>query len=517
MFAWLARWLFALDDRGEWSFWLAHLLVMVATYAAIYRWITTLTACRRVPIFLALAGWLALTEGRALAGSYLWGGYLQPSSLATLAWLVAIASWMRGRIVAASLVLAVGGAFHVNFAFLGAGVLGLAELATGGPWRTRLVRLAILAAPSLAVFVALIRGQLPTAGEPALALEVLTRFHAPGHYDPGRVIARLPVLLAWLVVAWAALPVARSAAHAATDVAPHAAADAGPHTVADIATQAAPHAAIDRLWRFTWIASAICAVVSAAIFVPGLLPLTRLYVWRLAPFAQLGGLVIASLAGFALLDDPARWRVIPPWRRAVWLAGAVAASALTALWLERLIGFHALALPITAGTDMLTALLVRRIRLRVAIVGLAMFGLAVFATRGALAGAHIFVDPRADDSELFRWTRTIEVDAVFLTPPAFGTFRLLSRRAIVADTKSPPLAPDELVAWYRRLCGVVDARDVATHEEVERRYGQLAIAQLLAIAHRFGASYLVIEKRANESAAAPIAFENGSFVAYRVP
>src|SRR5207302_1884183 len=78
------------------------------------------------------------------------------------------------------------------------------------------------------------------------------------------------------------------------------------------------------------------------------------------------------------------------------------------------------------------------------------------------------------DCELFDWVaRATSVDAVFLVPPYHGWFRLIARRAVVADSQSPPLVPDELVAWYRRLCDMVGAADVRTHELLETRWDAL--------------------------------------------
>jgi hypothetical protein len=103
--------------------------------------------------------------------------------------------------------------------------------------------------------------------------------------------------------------------------------------------------------------------------------------------------------------------------------------------------------------------------------------------------------PAGSDGEiaLARWARTsTPSDALFFTPPRLGRFRLLARRAIVADTKSPPLRPDALVAWYRRLCAAVERSDAPTHEVIEQAWNALPPAQVERIARTFGAEYVVV-------------------------
>jgi hypothetical protein len=84
------------------------------------------------------------------------------------------------------------------------------------------------------------------------------------------------------------------------------------------------------------------------------------------------------------------------------------------------------------------------------------------------------------------------IDALFVAPPSLSLFRLLARRAIVADTKSPPLQPALMVSWYRRLCAMVERSDVDSHEEVERLWDRLAPDQLERVARGFHADYLVV-------------------------
>ena len=484
VFAWLAAPMYTLDPGGIVAFAIAQLVVMVATFALLYRLIAALATGARLPMFLLLVGLLALGGGHAMAGSYLFAGYLQPSSLATLGWLAALLAWLRDRPLAAGVWLALAGACHINFLVLGIGLFAAVELASR---RVDLRRLAAVLGPSLVVLAAFSPVMLASAGahDPDLALRILVKFHAPGHYDPPRFRRWLPPLLAWLVVAWAALPVAR----------------------------ASGQPAVDRLWRFAAAATAVCVAATAIVSIPPWLGFTRLYVWRIAPFAQLASQLVAITAALAPAAASAATNSA---RRTL---AAVIGAAVVIFEALHLTGDHlyTAALGIVAAV----ALAARWLRLRTPalVLAIATCGIALATQRDTLVDSPLF-DPKCvgDDCVLIDWVKTkTPVDAVFLVPPYMDWFRLLGERAVVADTKSPPLYPDELVEWYRRLCAMVDAPDMATHEAVEARWDTLTADPLLAAARRFAVDYVLLYKqRSPARLAQPVAFENAGYVVYRV-
>ena len=495
VFAWLVTPLYALDPRGARAFGLAQLAVMTATWLVIDRMLGALVPRGRLPMFLLLAGLLALGGGRAIAGSYLFAGYLQPSSLASLGWLVALLAWLRDRPLVAGVVLALGGALHVNFLVLGIGWMTAVELSTwrlgssrpSGPSRlNRLRRLAAVVGPSLVVLAGFAPTLIGHAGgeHAAESLRILVKFSAPGHYDPARVSRWLVPLIAWLVVAWAVLPAVREAAGAVAD----------------------------RLWRLAAVGTAIVVGAIVVARLPGCLGVTRLFAPRIAPFAQLASqlLVIAAAlapAGAAL----ARGRALVVIGAAVLIAAAV-----------RLDGGHyqyAGALALVAGAGIARSLGRRRIAIAIAV---ATCVIALAAEREALLDPPVFwPECGGTGCALAHWAETsTPVDAVFLTPPGLGWFRLIARRAIVVDTKSPPLYPDELVGWYGRLCAVVGVADAPTHEWVEARWATLTAVQLTAAAQRFGADYVVLDKHESASrlakSVAPMVYEDSDRIVYRV-
>lgn len=488
VFSWLIAPIYRLGPGAELAFELGQLVAMIATFALIYRLCTLLGASprHRLAMFALLVGLLALGGSRALAGSYLYAGYLQPSSLATLGWLAAMLAWLRGQHLRAGLWLALGGVFHVNFVVLGIAVFGALELSAPGALREAqtLRRLAAVLGPSLVVLAGFVPALVASgpAAEPELALRILSKFHAPGHYDPARVRRWLPPLVAWLAIAWGALP-------------------------------ALPRGdqVVRRLWRFAAVATALC--IAATAIASLWLAATRLYVWRIAPFGQLAAQLVIVAAALAPPDAAPR----PALARRVALIGGAAVLVVESAYLGGGHYVYTAALGCVAAV-WLVARSLRRPALACALA-VSTLAIALVGHRDELRDPPLFAGECWNaDCELLRWVRgQTSVDAVFLVPPYVGWFRLLAQRAIVADTKSPPLYPDELVAWYRRLCAMVSAPEMPTHEAVEERWDHLTADQIAAAARRFEVDYVVLVKpRSAIRLAQPVAFESAEHIVYRL-
>jgi hypothetical protein len=123
-----------------------------------------------------------------------------------------------------------------------------------------------------------------------------------------------------------------------------------------------------------------------------------------------------------------------------------------------------------------------------------------------------------NDPGVLHWAHAESpLDSTFLVPPYYGEFRLLARRAVVVDDKSPPMYSDELVAWYRRLCASVDAPALKSVQEASRRWDALPADRLVAIARQFNADYVVLEKaRSAARLAMPVAYEDSGAIVYAI-
>jgi hypothetical protein len=311
-----------------------------------------------------------------------------------------------------------------------------------------------------------------SAEDPDLALWVLTRFHATSHYLPGAIARHIPALMCWLGLAIVVAPIAVPRVDA-----------------------------MRRLATWGWIAAAISVLAVPVLLIPGLLPLTRLYVWRLAPFARLVAMIVIALAVSATLDDPSRWRN-RAWRAVVavglagWLAWTTAGWAIAA-----------------SGVGIALATLAPRLRLG-PVVALVGFALAADVHRQTILHPRLSL---TGDTDLYAWARAdTPVDAVFFTPPRLNYFRLHARRAVVVDLKSPPLVPDELVAWYRRIAAVIALAHPQTLKEVNQAWDAASHAELVARARSFGAQYLVVERAHDSEALRGSIYASDSYVVYPI-
>jgi hypothetical protein len=440
VFGWLAQMLFRIDPEGPTAVIAAHVVVTLATYAAL-AWLVA-TVARGWRAFVVVAAFVAMTTGHSMGGSYVLVGYLQPSSLATLGWIAALAALARGRYIACGVALALGGALHANFLVLGLPVFGATALALRASWR----ELAKLLAPQLVVLAAFAPSLAGAAGPSAEAVRVLVDFHAPGHYNGARLAAYIPELVGWQIAAFAAVRMLE------------------------------PTRETRVLWRFSLACSGIAIVTALAVMLPPLESLTQARWSRIAPFGQLACQVLIAAALVRRTTRPELW---------------IAALIVVAVPLEARHA-HLAWWIVLALAALLAAALVAPPR----IVASALPAIAIAAALWASPhGSGLTTTPAAGPGELAleTWAREhTPVDALFVAPPQLGRFRLLARRAVIADTKSPPLRPDLLVAWYHRLCALVEVDRAASAAEIETRYVALAPDQLARVAHAFGADYIVV-------------------------
>jgi hypothetical protein len=490
LFGIVGGWVFRIDDTGATVFAIMHVALMIALLCGVFLVVRNTTTRATLAIFVLVVGWLSVNGEHSIAGSYLWSSYLQPSLIGSAGWTIALGMHVRGRPLATGLALAFGGIFHINFLLLGIGVFGLAELLAERDGRTK--RLALLLAPQLVALAVLAPELLSNAGssDPDRALWVLVQFHAPLHYKPSWIVPTLPSLLRWVALAIVVVPVA---------------------------SEFGVRPAVRRLVWWCVIAAAICALGALIMMIPALLPLTRLYVWRLAPFSIVAAQIVIAIAVAATIANPRSWQSQPIWRRVaavvlvVWIAARTPfmspADAEWSLWLV----IAAIAISIVVAARWRNVVLVA--------TAVATLTAPLWYRRDEILhpDASIYSEGAETDG-LYAWARTTTpLDAVFLTPPDLFRFRLVARRGIYADFKSPPLAPDALIEWDARLCRMTGA--LATDKLPTHRKDWLDSPgdELLARAKQLGVDYLVLDHTAahDRIAAVPV-FNNAAFAVFAV-
>ena len=86
-------------------------------------------------------------------------------------------------------------------------------------------------------------------------------------------------------------------------------------------------------------------------------------------------------------------------------------------------------------------------------------------------------------------------DAVFLTPPTWGAFRVRTRRAIVVDFKAFPFSDLGMQEWYQRLTasyGESAQMGFEMIDDLNAHYAAIDDATLLALQDKYGFRYAVL-------------------------
>lgn len=462
-----------------------------------------------------LLGWYALafvSRTIDVMGSFLFAGYLQPSSFGEAGILIAAACLAHRRHVTFGVALALGGLLHLNFLALGLASLGLAQLALTPRWpalgfgawlRELLPRLARAFALPLLVFLwALPQFLVAAKTGSAEATRIVVEIRAPHHFQP--TWEALAPFLAWQGAGWLAL-LARRWSRVRDQ-----AADAIWDTLLPL------HAGVGGF-------VVVCAAVATALHVDLVL---QLFPFRFAPLASVIAAVAVLGCGVTAALRGATW---PAWC-GLGLAGAVLASWGVAP--EQRVWVFALG-ALVAVAAALRVLLARRrppqpAQQRVPVPALegalVTAGLAACLTIAAAwtpLGAfapRIHALPQRQRA-LVHWVRTTtELDDVFLVPPSLGTFRMFARRSVVVDWKSAGAYGTDILEWYRRINRVAGHR-VRKRTHADKGYARMDRARAEELRREFGVRYLVLQKPRAPGAPVDIgavAFENGAYVVYRL-
>lgn len=353
----------------------------------------------------------------------------------------------------------------MNFLVLGIAVLGLAHVVEqrGRIWQ-RPFWLAVaqqLVAPAV-VFLWALPWLLEAARGPvAEALPILFDVRAPHHFQP--TLAVVAPFFAWQAAAWLV-----------------------------VASRARERTAIAHMSLLAGMGGLVmvASLLTTTVFVP---TIAQLFPWRLAPFATLLAFLLVVSAGLrAALHGahPREWAALAA-------AGALSVYGTNVAFArETEARLFVIALAVVVATTV-----ARRIgRHRV----VAFAGVAVVSVIAAGIVLRDF-EPEIERSprrlrDLAAWAadKTAK-DALFLVPPDLVEFRLIVKRSIVVDWKSAGMLPKDVVAWSERIADVSGALSARHH--VRDGYARMSAEHARAIAQKYGASYVVFDKR--EHAAPP--------------
>ena len=103
--------------------------------------------------------------------------------------------------------------------------------------------------------------------------------------------------------------------------------------------------------------------------------------------------------------------------------------------------------------------------------------------------------PAGDVAEFAR--RNTPKESIFLTPPRYGQFRILARRAIVVDFKSFPFTDTAMLEWYNRIIncyGKPTRAGFAMLYELNENYSNITDTTLLRLQKKYNFSYAILYK-----------------------
>lgn len=518
-FAWLVAGLHAAGFLG-WGLALGNVLSIGGALALIYLLIRSLDRHHALAVWLIVVlFFVAFDRTRSVAVTYLFSPSLQPSTVAMLFLIAAIAAFLRDRLWSSGALLAISGLFHSNFLILGFLFFGLANLLlTFSEFDLRqLVRrgfaqfllpmtVLLIDVPHILHIVGV---DLPQADR-ALANDVLVNIAGPHHYKPTTFLFRFVPFFGLTLLSVALFPFGQAAG------------------------------ATWRRFRCVYFSSIVLIVLATllttVVFVGFV---ASLFVWRLAPYAELMAHMTVGIAVLRILtggDDEAP--LYPPWR--MMLAGLGSVLALG----SDLIFAHPQTYPkvllLFGGGGVVAAVwfartwperpprvlqafarFVRCMTRRYAVPALALVTVSTTALV-VKPGNYALICPSCvslaelAEQEIYAWARTTPPSSQFLIPPGLSAFRLFGERAVVADWKGRPLRPDELLEWYRRMTEISGADHMGRTTLLEEGYGMMTADRLHAVSKKYGVDY-VVARRGTPLADLPVglAFENTDFVIFR--
>ena len=521
-FTWVAAMLMRLHAASP-AFLLLYLALVVSLHLA-WRSLVAAVGGSRTAYVASVSLWLLIDAGRSLAMYHLLqDSELLAANVASVAVLVGMAFWVRGRAGWAGLALGVAGAFHLNYAiFVIGGWCGLLALqwffdrttepppgaASGAVTPTR----QSLLIGTLCVF----GGSLFNIGHalPAVLqqrhgmpfadfLNVYVHFRHPHHYDPRRWSAANWAQFLWTVPP-AVILVGIWNRRDPADVPP---------------LQQFARRQLERIYGGIAVVVTFGIVFAGVWFVSA--TIVQLSLSRFAIYLHLFGCSAAAILICETL--PAAAGACSPRLRWAFVAGLClavaaehlgvftiayhhlpdhnAAAAYARRWLPAYLGLAATALSPMVIFTLDTARASPWPRRVYPVAAVALLSL-LLTKRNAWAGTIGFNDDYPGELQLCRWVRDpnhTPESAIFLTSPADQNFCIQAQRAVVVSYKNPPQLTNELPAWRDRLCDVmglesvqplIGVRDV--FKAMDQRYESLTVAELHAVATKYGARFVLL-------------------------
>lgn len=155
---------------------------------ALYQLLVTLDVERPEWAVVLLVGLMILTQSTSVGQSYIYSAYLQPSSIASVFFVLALVWFVKRAYFYSGLLLLVSGFFHTNFLLLGLAAFGLAHLMLGREYFVK--RTALNMAPACLYLLYLLPGLLAMSASEfgEQSRYIYQHIRSPHHYIPSNYL-----------------------------------------------------------------------------------------------------------------------------------------------------------------------------------------------------------------------------------------------------------------------------------------------------------------------------------------
>lgn len=505
VFTYLAALLLKANAHG-WGIAIAEVVVTVIGMLFTYWAVLELCGRRLAPgAFLLLVCFTYLTRTAGPGASYVFRGLFQPSALGSLGLLSALPFFLRGRYLASGVCLALGGIFHANFLLLSFPLFGLAQLLLGT--RGLIRRTSQQLGPACVSLLLLAPVIFAAVGstDGGAARDLFLHMRLPHHFVPASFERAFSPFVGFQLLGLAAGFWSLN--------------DGRPGT-------SRMGALLASLLVLLWGGTAL----TTATYVPAV---AQLFVWRVAPFADLWCQLLVCHAVVLAISDPAgiRQRFSNP-TLALGVAGfgflimfygdrhdSVMVGFLAALFCVLIVAWTLHALSTLRDREPLVSPDDAQSPLWGAGIAVAL-GVLLFATvardvpklsRTSSSILRGFPQPEMD---LYAWMKAkTSKRAQFLTPPDMEAARYHGQRPIVVDWKSSPIRPVEFLQWRDRMADVVGktSAQFAGYRDLSG-YHLMDQARLERLKRKYKLNYAVIRRGRERGLKGKVAFQNRGFV-----
>ena len=479
-----------------WTLALLNFFIISVFCLLFYRLLLRLKINRLFLVFGLNIFFLTLEGTDSIGQSYVFSSVLQPSSISSIFFILAMFSYIQRKDALAGVLFGVSGVFHENFLVLIFPMVLLSDFFCG---RRDPKTIAKHLAPSCIVLVCeiplLLKCSLSVNSD--LARYIFQVIRAPHHYYPKTFLMDYMLFVGWHLFAIAGLK-------------------------RFLLPQLEERRRLVALYGATMLLPLIATLLTTIVYIP---QVSQVYFFRLAPYSVLFARVIGFSAATEMMFLSDSSKLFQRRNIIIYSAYFLSFAFLSIYYLKEpsyfpkksIFYFISITLIIIA-----TLYVKEKNRTHSSMVESVLVILLFVGFLGRMVNYHekfnLVFGCHPTRAQMYRWARSTELGSLFLISPGLlEDFRIRSRRSVVVDWKSTPILPDELIQWYQRIRDISGGREITNMYEAVNFYHSLARDKLEKIKKKYDVDYAVFFKKwLKQDYNYPVAFQNKEFVVYRL-